>query len=510
MSNRIGVFSCALLVVAATQQFVSGQQTSTAQYIVSQQVAEDSASARSRYMVRTNPEVGNGLIGIVDRNGNIIVSGHQPGGLRDVVGLDFRSEAGLLSLQPEIIEKMPFDNIIESEPTRVSVGNLGADNTVVIGSRLDIGISYSGKSPSTDLQAAWGRDVDATPFPVATFGEVGYTPYNLSNDGTILRYESAIMSATIEAGSATGTPPDSPSNRVDPNNAMASFPGVGSLEVVHPTLGTFICSGSVISDTKVLTAGHCFDQDNDGLPDAGITTNSKFYLNDGGSPSSTLNISSVDIHPDFTGFATEGGYDDMAVVTLASSVPTGTTKYSIRNTGMATNELIHLVGYGISGFGDVGGVEVLPDFNVKRSGQNHADLFFVDDEGSGVDEVFIFDFDGPTGTGFIGGGTLGNDKETAIRGGDSGGPAFVDVAGTTAIAGIIGFEYTIGGLAPPAGEFGTMGGGPMITADKWTWIQSVAPNATLLPEPAGSLMLLPAICGMLTWRRRRQDREASY
>ena len=505
MSNSRYALATAFFFLFTAQHSVFAQiQTSSAEFTVTQPVLEDGASARSRYLVRTNPEIGGGVIGVVNQANEVVVSSYRPAGTSGIAGLDFQSQEGLLSFEELPEDQKIFDELILATPNRVAVGSLGGDQTVTIGGGSKVGISYSGQSPSTDLNATWGRGDEQVNFPVTRFGEVGYTPFNLVDDQAI-RFEMATMKAVIEAGSATGTPTDSPANRVDPNNAMAQYPGVGSFEVKHPTLGTFICSGSVITNNQVLTAAHCFDQDNDGMVDAGITTNSKFYLNDGGSPSSTLDIDTIDFHPDFRGFAVEGGYDDMAIVTLDSMVPAGTTKFAIRNTGMATNEPIEMVGYGISGFGDVGGIEVLPDFHVKRSGENEADLFLLDDDGSGVDEVFLYDFDGPTGIGWTGGSTRGNDVETTVRGGDSGGPAFVDVDGVRAIAGIIGFEFTLGGLSPPPGEFGTLGGGPMINAAKWSWIETVAPEATLVPEPASSVIFTVLSIGILGWRKRRVD-----
>jgi hypothetical protein len=164
---------------------------------------------------------------------------------------------------------------------------------------------------------------------------------------------------------------------------------------------------------------------------------------------------------------------------------------------MSSGEVLEMVGYGVSGFGDVGGVEVLPDFHVKRSGKNNADLFVVDDEGSGLDEIFIYDFDGPTGTGLLGGATLGNDIETNVRGGDSGGPAFVEDAGQLLIAGVNTFEFALSGTTPPPGEFGVLGGGVLIDAPQGNWI------ASIIPEPTGWAMMVPGLTVMALLRRRR-------
>lgn len=169
---------------------------------------------------------------------------------------------------------------------------------------------------------------------------------------------------------------------------------------------------------------------------------------------------------------------------------------------MSSGEVLEMVGYGISGQGDVGGVEVLPDLNVKRSGKNAAELFVVDDEGSGLDEVYLYDFDGPTGSGMLGGGTLGNDIETGVRGGDSGGPAFVDVGGERFIAGVNTFEFVLSGVTPPTGEFGVLGGGVLIDEPQWMWISSIATDAQT-PEPSSMAILLAALALLGLLRRQR-------
>lgn len=283
----------------------------------------------------------------------------------------------------------------------------------------------------------------------------------------------AIFYPILQAGTPTGTPPDSPADRVDAN-AGSAFGGVGSIEIVHPTLGTFMCTGTAISQSHVLTAGHCFDVDADGSVDPGIT--GTFNLNDGSDFSSTHTVSSINIHPDFSGFA-NGGNDDLSILELATPVPTSTTIYSVRPGPMAQSEQLELVGYGQSGNGETG-FTVTPSFSVKRSGSNEADLFVVDDEGSGVDEVYFFDYDEPTGTnaGFFGSTTLGNDIETTVGAGDSGGPAFVDVDGTKVVAGVNTFNWELPGSTAPVGFFQSVGGGMVMNAYV-DWIASISPTS---------------------------------
>lgn len=280
----------------------------------------------------------------------------------------------------------------------------------------------------------------------------------------------------LVAGSASATPTDSPDARIDPNTTTSPYAGVGSIEVTHPDLGTFLCTGTPITPTHVLSAGHCFDIDSDGTPDDGLTV--RFYLNNGSDLSSTHVASSIEIHPDFGGFNTGGVHDDLSIIGFDEALPADTPIYPLSLEALSIGHTLELVGYGLSGFGD-SGYSVDPTYVDKRVGVNAADLFIVEDdvEGSDVHEVFMYDFDDPAGgEDFFPGASLGNDVETTVGGGDSGGPAFIDIGGTKTIFGINTFSYELAGVTAPVGFFDSLGGG-VILAPYADWIATVASGA---------------------------------
>jgi hypothetical protein len=136
---------------------------------------------------------------------------------------------------------------------------------------------------------------------------------------------------------------------------------------------------------------------------------------------------------------------------------------------------------------------MVKDASIKRTGQNNADEFVDDDEGSGANEVFVFDFDGPAGgVNFLGGTTLGNDQETSFGTGDSGGPAFYDDGSTLWLAGVNTFVGNFTG-GPDAPLFGSAGGGILIHAYLEDFI---LPLATV-PEVSGWLSVGVAAAGSI-------------
>lgn len=308
----------------------------------------------------------------------------------------------------------------------------------------------------------------------------------------------------IMAGDQTGSPPDSPTNRVDANISSSPFAGVA-----HLTLGgAAACTGTPISRFHIVSAGHCVDFDDNGTNDIG--TNVVIRFNYSGSGSTIIgsgSIASVDVHPDYTGFSNPTVNDDLIIITLNEPLPNFIPIYPVF-TGLQTQgQVITMVGYGRTGFGDVGDT-IGGNSSIKRVGQNTVELLFDNDDPGGamVKEIFEYDFDGPTnGTNCFGGpGTLGNDIESSVGSGDSGGPSFVQVGDELRLWGVNTFGVAC--IAPPP-LFGSIGGGMLVTG-YLDWISGFIPPSPFdMIEPADETAGVD-VAPLLDWER--ADFASSY
>lgn len=284
----------------------------------------------------------------------------------------------------------------------------------------------------------------------------------------------ATLIATILAGGEFGSPADAPSSRLD---AGDQFPFVGALKIGDGHLA-FRGSAVAISPDWIVTAGHNADFDDDGVADA--SWSGYFHFPGSG----VFGISEVVIHPAFSGFAKPSVHDDLALMRLASPLPLGSSYPSLGSTGVGDS--VALVGFGRSGYGSYG-YTTAASLTDRRFGSNVIDNLALDDEGTGTAEVFRYDFDDPSTVG-LAGGSLGNDLETIIGPGDSGGAALKWTDEGWQLVGINTFTEGFGG------RFGDEGGGILIEpyAD---WIHEV----TGIPEPTTSLffaitLVLAALC----------------
>lgn len=263
---------------------------------------------------------------------------------------------------------------------------------------------------------------------------------------------------------------------VDPNLADSPWAGVGTLRV-----GSSAYTATLIAPGYILTAAHVAA----GAELSGIS----FQTHAGTSPSYAA--SQVFLNPDYTASASGNvagdptHHADLAIIRLAEAVPSGIPSYSLFS-GPLQGRVLSFVSYGGSA-------------SAKKTGENVADLLFANTQG--VLQTYVFDYDGPDlSSNYLGGGTLGANREASLVPGDSGSAAFVLVNGQWQLAGINTFQgYFNAGQS--SGQYGTAGGGVVLSSHA-SWISSVV--LTPVPEPETMVMLLAGLglVGVIARRRR--------
>lgn len=297
---------------------------------------------------------------------------------------------------------------------------------------------------------------------------------------------------------------DTPTDRIDPNDADSPFNGVCFIEIAS-TGRRF--TGVAIGPRHIITAAHPFDPGNIGALDATNPGSVRVVFNgvprdDGAGGTAFLplvfnqgSVQRIDIVPTYIGIGltpsgqNRGFANDLAVLTLREDAA-GFTDLNLFNEGVFTYPVwlapvsegteVVIVGYGETGQGDLGFDASIPiNSATKRVGANILDEPFA--------RSYEYDFDGP-GIPFLDGAfaeslSIGNRNfsanppqvapsglgETIHAEGDSGSPAFIwfdsdnDGLIQPAELRLYGVNtYRRIGNAQVMGGFGTTGGGQVL------------------------------------------------
>jgi len=300
---------------------------------------------------------------------------------------------------------------------------------------------------------------------------------------------------------AAGTITDNTYSRA--GGVGAPYSGVAKL-FIDTNSGTFLCTGTVIGGTSILTAGHCLTAAGTGNVIANTVT---AILTDGIS-TQTLVSSNFVVHPTWNGDV--GNTTDLAVLNFSSAFASWVTRYTLYNTNNELGQTFNVAGYGKTGSNYGPAVEGTQG-GVLRQGQNVWERLNNQMFLGWTNDNLVMDFDNGTANNDAFGRIYGmfntglGLNEVTVAGGDSGGPSFLNGQ----LAGVTSFGFTLtanGGLIAPdcdgintnstCGEFASM----VRVSSNVAWIQAAS-----VPEPSTFVLAAAALAALARRARRRPD-----
>jgi hypothetical protein len=279
-------------------------------------------------------------------------------------------------------------------------------------------------------------------------------------------------SYALIAGENSGSDPDLPALRVDHNSCDSPWAGVVSIEI-----NGGIYSGVTVGKQWILTAAHVVH---------GVqNTPNKINIH---VPCNNIkgDTERVFIHPQYQ-LVTQQGIPlfDLALIRLSAPLPAAIPILPLNFQMMEQGTEAILIGYGASG--NAGDKSLSPSSKtIKRRGENSLDTLLVDDKSRLL--AYQYDFDGPNkSTNYLGGFTLGNQRETEVAPGDSGGPLFVmTTQNKPVLVGINTFRMSFSQNqfqhAPAPPDFGSGGGGIFLSSAA-DWLLRLVPDLSVDKTP---------------------------
>ncbi len=263
-------------------------------------------------------------------------------------------------------------------------------------------------------------------------------------------------------------------NASDPNYITGGSSYTGVTEIFFNYVdraGTFLCSGSLVSDYQILTAGHCAS----GAENWTVTFET---------PSGTTNIGVTKalVHPGFSPrpapYSVLDQYD-VAILTLAAMAPSDASRYMLSRTldGAFPTSPIDIVGYGYGGSAATG----VQPLGVRRRAVNT------------IDTLYPFP-DAPFQMNMMFGAEPGDYGLISI--GDSGSPAFLDgrIIGVGSFTNLPSFGGYFTSITYSTGHTS------LLDPTTGNWVAN-----SLIPEPGTVGLLASGLAGLALFGRRRKS-----